>query len=292
MVSCETENTASLFNCCLKAAKLKVHTFHRTYNSVEYTSVSNHITVRVVQTDVVIFSAFNSLNYLVSNFCTLHPWALLEWNNIRWNFNISFKILVEFTRAVTVEEVSNVTIFLSFRNCHKMNASLCKIFTHCAVNARWVYEELSRLVVITIVFHHTCIFNSRAAYAVKVREVVFFESSSNFKRAVTAEVKEDYAVAVNNRAYRLSVFCDYKLVHILVEEAGIFTAVSIDSFSSACKLTTISKNVSVPSALYHAPVSTIAVHSDVHTSTARSNLIINITELSKEFFKRLKIFKS
>ena len=56
MVSCKTEDTTSFVDCCLKASELKIHTFHRTNNSVEYTSVSNHISVREVEADVVILA--------------------------------------------------------------------------------------------------------------------------------------------------------------------------------------------------------------------------------------------
>ena len=169
MVSSKTKDTTSFFDCSLKASKLQVHSFHRTNYCIEYTCMSNHISVREVQTDMVIFTALDCFNYFVCNFCTFHPWALFKWNYVRWNFNIIFELFVKLALLVSVEEVCYVSVLLCFRNCKKLYTSLCKIFTHCAVNAWWVYKILCWNMSVSVVFHHTGIFNSRYAYTAPSR---------------------------------------------------------------------------------------------------------------------------
>ena len=144
-----------------------------------------------------------------------------------------------------------MTVFLSFRNRHQVNARFCKIFTHCAVNAWRIYQKLSRFVIITVIFHHSSIFNSRTTNTVKVSKIIFLKSSCDFQRPVTAEIKENNTVTINDWTYRFSVFCNNKFMHILIQKTSIFRTISIYSLSCTCKLATISQNMSVPSSFNH-----------------------------------------
>ena len=253
--------------------------------------MSDHVSVRVVQSDVVVLSALDCLNNLVGDFSAFHPRTLLERNNIAWNFNIVLKLFVELALLVSVEEVCNVSVLLGLGNSHEVNACLCEVFAHCAVNARRIHKILGRNVRVSVVFHHTGILNGRNTLSVKrkLASCRCLKRACHLKGTVSAEVEVDYAVAVVDCSDWLSVLCDYELVHILVKNARNFGTVGFDCLCRRVEHTSFAQNVRLPSALNHAPVSVVAVHCHVHTSAAGGNLIVAACKARKEFFKRCDV---
>lgn len=69
---------------------------------------------------------------------------------------------------------------------------------------------------VAVILKHTRVNHLREADAVKRVEVRHFKCLGDFDRAVAAEVKQDYAVAVFDRSQRLSVFSDDKARQILI----------------------------------------------------------------------------
>ena len=249
--------------------------------------MSNHITVRIVQADVIIFSRLDCLNNFISDFSTFHPWTLFKRNNIRRNFNVILKFFVKFSLTVSIKEVSHMTIFLSLRNRHKMNTRFCKIFTHCSVNARRINKILVRNVRITIVFHHAGIFARRNALSVKmIKFAASLKSICNLKGTVTTEIVQNNRISILNSSNRLSVFRNYKFMHILIQKPSLLLAVSLNCLCSRLKLTALAKNMRIPATLNHRPVSIVTVHCNKHTTATRSNPVIRILERSKIFLQR------
>ena len=250
--------------------------------------MANHVTVREIQADVVVFSALDGLDYLVCDFGALHPRTLLKRNDIARNLNVVFKFLVEFALLVSVEEVGDVSVFLCLADCKQFDACLCQVFAHRAVDARRVHEVLCGNMGVAVVFHHACIFHGRNAHAVKrkVSALGCLERTGNLKRTVSAEVEVNYAVAVLNCSDRFSIFCNHELMHILVKQTCVFRAVGFDCLCRALKFASFAQNMSLPAALHHAPVRIVAVHRHVHASAARSNLIVHAAKARQEFFQR------
>ena len=151
--------------------------------------MSYHVAVGIVQANVLVLSALDRFDNFVCDFGALHPGALLKGNYVRRNFDISFEALVKFAGAVSVEEVCHVSVLLSFAYRHKVNAALCEVLSHRAVDAGRVDQVLRGLVVVAVVFHHSSVLNSGNALSVKVREVFFFKGGGDFQGAVAAEVE-------------------------------------------------------------------------------------------------------
>ena len=288
VVGCDAKDSARFFDGGLDAAKLQVHSFHRANYGVENSGVANHVAVRIVKANVVVLSALNRFDYFVRDFGALHPGALLKGNYVRRNFDVSLKALVKFAGAVSVKEVCDVSVLLGFANRHKMNAALCQVLSHRAVDAGRVDQVLRGLVVVAVVLHHSRVLNGGNALSVKVREVFFFKGCRDFQGAVATEVKVNDTVSVFDCSDGLSVFRDDKLMHVLVKNAGNFLAVSFDRFDRAGELAAFAQNVGLPAALNHAPVGVVAVHCHVHAAAARGDLAVR-SKAGQKFLQGSKV---
>ena len=115
---------------------------------------------------------------------------------------------------------------------------------------------------------HTCIKHFGHIASVEVVEVRIVERHRDFDGSVSAEVEQNHAVAVVHCADGLTVFFDDESGQILVDNAGIFVAVSFDGFGCARKSSALPVNVGVEACFNHIPVCEISVHRDDHTTAA------------------------
>ncbi len=228
-----------------------------------------HIAVGIIAANKVIFAALHSVNNRVGNFCRFHPRALVKRNLVRGDFIICFKLFAELFASVTVPEISNVTVFLCFRNrvfVHALfNKKLCKsVFDFGRINkVSFGYFKVA------VILKHTGVNNIWLFASVKESKIVVVKRHAQFKCAVAAEVEKNNAVAVNNFAYRLAVFGNNERRKVLVDNAAFFCAICFYSLFCRIKLSAFAQNVGFPAALYHIPVCLVSVHSDFHSAAAR-----------------------
>ena len=147
---------------------------------------------------------------------------------------------------------------------------------------------------VSVVLKHTCVNNFRNSYSVELIKVgAAIECLGNFNSAVASEVEEYNGVAVVDCSYRLAVFGDNERGKILVD--GVcFGSVCFNSLVSGRKVSAFAEDVSLPTELYHMPVSFVTVHCDNHSAAAGRDfdIAVFVGKLCDELFKRIDIVKS
>ena len=148
---------------------------------------------------------------------------------------------------------------------------------------------------VAVILHHARILHGGNNLAVKVGEGCVgsgLEGGSNFQRAVPTEIEVDDAVPILNPSHRLAILGDDELVHVLVQQSGIFAAVHLHGLRGAGKLAALTQDMGVPAPLHHGPVSIIAIHSQVHASATGGDAVVNAVESSKEILQGPDVVQS
>ena len=187
-----------------------------------------------------------------------------------------------------------MTVLLSFGNSIGIKAVLNKQLRERIFDLGRIYKIPLRDLEISVIFKHTCIDNIGDNASVEVTELLAaVKCHRDLDSSVASEIEEDNAVAVLHFAYRLAVLGDNELRQILINSRGLISE-CINSGLSIGELSGAAVNVCVPASLYHAPVSLISVHSDLHTSAARSYLSIerSVIELSNAVLELLDVDRS
>ena len=186
-----------------------------------------------------------------------------------------------------------MTVFLGFGDRELGDAGVREIFAHGIGDRGGSDEVTGGNVKVAVVFEHTREDDVGNADAVEFVEIsACFEGLGDFDRAVAAEVVEDDAVAVLDRADGRAVFSDYECGEILVDYAG-FRAVGFDGFFCGSELSAFTEHVGVPAVLDHLPVCFVTVHGDLHSAAAACDLCAEATviERSEERFEGLNVFE-
>lgn len=131
-----------------------------------------------------------------------------------------------------------------------------------------INQEACRKLQVAVVLQHACVAYVGLGTSVEVVELYHVERHGKLNSAVAAEVEQDNAVAVNDLAYRLAVLGNYECRKILIACYAGLSAQSVQRVHRGRELSALAAYVRVPAALYHRPVSLVAVHCDLHTSAA------------------------
>ena len=141
---------------------------------------------------------------------------------------------------------------------------------------------------VAVILHHAGILHGRNTLAVKVGEGNgggCLEGGGNLQRAVPTEIEIDDAVPVLNPSHRLAVLGDDELVHVLVQQSGIFAAVHFNCLAGTGKLAALTQDMGVPAPLHHGPVGIIAIHSQVHAAATGGDAVVSTLKARKEILQ-------
>ena len=255
--------------------------------------MTDHIAVRIIDANKIVFSGRNDLQQAVGDFFTLHQRFLFERNNIGWNFFVSFQLFVKLAEFIAVEKVSHVTVLLRFADGKTAHTGFRQIFTHGAVNLRRRNKILLGNVKVAVILHHTGILNFRNAFAIETIEIAAaFKRSGDFQRPIAAEIEKNHAVAVVDSSNRFSVFGNNKRRQILIDFSR-FTAQRLNRFGRRIKHSALTEDVCFPPFANHLPVGVVTVHGDDHPTAAGSKTGIKtaVAHRLHFFFQRSKIFQ-
>ena len=86
-----------------EACEADVHSFDSHRSGAEGTGVAHHVAVREVAAERLVLAALQGFDHGVGDFGSLHPRALFERNNVRFDFEVGFA--VELAGTVTIPEV-------------------------------------------------------------------------------------------------------------------------------------------------------------------------------------------
>ena len=252
-----------------------------------------HIAVREVAAQVLKLAAAEHLDELIGDLRALHPRALIERNNVARDLDIGLKLLGELAGAIAVPKVCDVAELLRFGDSELRDSGICEVLAESICDLGRINKVVRRDMEVAIVLEHSGIVNLRRADAVELIEILAcLKGARDLERAVSAEVEEDYRVAVLNSADRLSVLCDNERIEILIYCVGLL-AQRLDSLLGGCEHSTVAEHVRMPAALDHRPVSLVAVHGYPHSAAAGCDLSIKIgrAERCEECLEGLDIIK-
>ena len=188
-----------------------------------------------------------------------------------------------------------MTVLLCFGDSENRNAHSGKIFTHGIGDFGRRYEILVGDVEVAIVLEHTCVNNVGNANAIEVIKFTLFciECARDLDGTVTAEVVEDYAVAIVDGANGLAILGNNESGEVLVNDLELI-AVGLNCLCCTAELATFAKNVGLPTFFNHLPVCFITVHGNGHTTAAGCDASVKTVtvEACKEFFKGKNVIKS
>ena len=275
VVSCDDRHTADCIDGRKDSLQCDIYRLDTDNCGFKNTCVADHVAVREVYTHERILVLGDELNELIRDLCGLHPRTLFERNDVGRDLDVLFKIFVELTRSVTIEEVSNVTILLCLGDRQLSDTLVCQKLTKCISDDRRRNEELLRDMKVAVVLEHTCIVYARNTYTVKLIEIrAAFKSNCQFLCTVATEVKEDNAVAVFDRSDRSTILSDNESRKILVDNIRDLGTECLDCFFCSSELSAFTQYMCLPACFNHTPVCTVTVHSDDHTSAAAGDSVI------------------
>ena len=144
---------------------------------------------------------------------------------------------------------------------------------------------------VLVILGHASKINIWALTAVKMRKIIIGKSHRHLESAIGTKIEIDQSIAILNFANRLTILGNYERRQILILKARLFGAIGLDRLGCGSKLTPFTVDGSIPALLYHAPITLVAIGSNHHASTTRSNAIIHIiTKILDEFFVALNEF--
>mmetsp|Transcript_5658 Transcript_5658/g.20552 ORF Transcript_5658/g.20552 Transcript_5658/m.20552 type:complete len:400 (+) Transcript_5658:335-1534(+) len=289
MVSGDEVHTAHVFNEIEKFLDARIALFASRNSSSHVASVTHHIRVGIVDTNDVILAREQGFLAGGGDFPRLHQRCFVERHIVARDLNICLELFVEVARTVTVPEESHVTELLSLRARKSLQSVLCKPLPGSAFDERRGHEKVRRKLQVTIVLHQTNKFGLREAHAVESIETGFvFERLGNFHDAVGAKVGDDDGIVILNGTNRLAIrIDDHEWCNVLISDATFFKL--NQRLLRARKLVRrLAQHVRPPTALNHAPVGFVAVHSHRHASSTRSNLCVtSLSDIRVQFSHEL-----
>ena len=211
-------DTASFRHGVVEALQTDVERAHGDLNRLIDSGMSDHIPVREVQTDKLIFSGFDRGNNGIGDLGALHPGTLFKRNDIGGDLLIGFKSLVEFSGPVSVEEVGDMTVLLRFTDCKLTDIAGAEILAERLVDLRRINQIMIRDMEVAVVFHHAGIEDFRHGIARELVEIGIVKRLADLDGAVAAEVEVDDDIAVFHGTDRsFSIVGDHKRRQILVD---------------------------------------------------------------------------
>ena len=204
MVSTDEHLSVNLFESLNRLAYALINSLNSLDCCCLNTSMSNHIRVREVDDDHVVFLRFNCCYKLLTNLWSAHLRLKVIGRNLRGLHKDSVLALVWLLNA-TVEEEGYVSIFLCLSDTCLSHVVSCKVLAECVMKLNLV--ECNQLVsdgVIVICEAHIC--EVKAFLSCKACKFVIAECSCDLTCTVRTEVEEYNRVLVRNNSNWFAIF--------------------------------------------------------------------------------------
>ncbi len=169
--------------------------------------MTNHIRVRKVDDDHIVFVRFDCIYKFVADFrCARFRLKVISSN--LWRFYKDSVLAFVWLFYSTVEEERNVRIFLCLSDTNLCHIMSCKVFAKCILKKYFV-EGNQFVLDCLIIVCKTYICEVKFLCSLEAFELVIAECSGDLTCTVRTEVEEYNGIFVLNGCNRFAVFFDY-----------------------------------------------------------------------------------